>query len=391
MRTRKWAVMTAMLGTALVLHSVTPATADIASDRAAAILVFPKIVTDTSEGTDTLIQITNTSNDPALLHCFYINANNHCTISGTVCDLDAGIGRRCPLAGDVCLPSWVETDFRVLLTMQQPIAWTASEGLANGDVPIDGFFRVSPSGQTNVGTRVPPVPAEALSTETDPDLSFTGELKCIVVDGQERAIPSNVVKGEATIVTRQGEILLDAEKYNAVGIQAIEGDSNGDNILELGGDSNEYNGCASVLIVDHFFDYAINPVTSTPVFSDLTLVPCNEDLLNQVPGGGTAQYLVYNEFEQRFSTSTPIQCFYETQMSRIDTRNTTRSIFSAFVAGTLTGQTRIRGVNTGFIGLLRERTGADFRDEIPRYMGRSAAVNVDMQGERPVSDQIVLP
>lgn len=368
MRTGKWIGVGLILAGALVLQSATTAKADIASDRAAAILLYPKIVTDTSNGEDTIIQISNTSNDLVTLHCFYIDANSHCSISGGVCDPSESTP--CPNPADFCLPGWVETDFRVILTAQQPLAWLASQGLTNKDIPLDGVFRKGPSGQSNVGMRVPPV-AE------DP---FVGELKCVVVDEQQggRAVAKNVIKGEATLVAVAGD--LDVEKYNAIGIQGIEGDANGDNVLELGGGSTEYNGCANVLIVDHFFDFAVNPVSGDDIRSDLTLVPCNQDLLNQIPGTGVAQYLVFNEYEQRFSTSTPVQCFFEKYLSDIDTRQPERSIFGVFVAGTLTGQTRIRGVGTGFIGVLRENSGA-----------RSAAMNLNMQGEREFPDRIVLP
>ncbi len=342
------------------------AEADIRSDQAASILIYPKIVTDTS--LDTVIQVSNSSLEPVILHCFYIDANSHCSVSGGVCDPQDE--QPCPSPGDLCLPGWVETDFRVVLTGRQPLAWKASQGLADDDIPLDGVTQVGPTGQSNAGTRVPPVAEE----------QFLGELKCIVVDENENAIPRNVVTGAATIVDTSGAD-LDVEKYNAIGIQGIQGDANGDRILELGSERQEYNGCPNVLIVNHFFDFAENPANGDPVVSDLTLVPCNQDLLNQVPGAGTAQYLVFNEFEQRLSTSTPIQCFFERQLSRIDTRNPLRSIFSVFVQGTLVGQTRIRGVGTGFLGLLRQESGQ-----------RTAAVNVNMEGSRaPAFDQIVLP
>ena len=60
--------------------------------------------------------------------------------------------------------------------------------------------------------------------------------------------------------------------------------------------------------------------------------------------------LVYNEFEQRFSTSARVECYRATTLADIDTRpgptGDTTSIFSVGVEGTLTGQTRIRGVHT---------------------------------------------
>jgi hypothetical protein len=193
------------------------------------------------------------------------------------------------------------------------------------------------------------------------------------------AVPRNVIKGEATLVSTIDRFNI--EKYNAVGVQAIEGDANGDNILVLGGDANEYNGCANILIADHFFDFGVNPAEpGGEITSRLTLVPCTEDLLNQIPGGTTVQYLVFNEFEQRFSTSTPLQCYFERQLSSIDTRNPERSIFSVFVAGTLAGQTRIRGVGQGLMGILRTDIS-----------GAGAAFNLHMQGDRDFPDQIIIP
>ena len=448
MQTVKFAGIVSVAG--LLFLQIGSARADIASDRAAAILVFPKIVTQSfvvgpftdpapptelDVSVDTLVQISNTSNAPVQLHCFYINANSHCSISGLVCDPNRV--NPCPEAADVCLPGWIETDFEVFLTAQQPLAWRASQGMAGKKVPLDGLSISGPGGQSNVGTAVPPVPAEDAWIGTDqPGTAFTGELKCVVVDSQGQAVPRNVVKGEATIETvaaftgisddvdtapstggpglnvhvqagsatqndATGAVglfqfqLPSVEKYNAVGIQAIDGDANHDNVLELGGDANEYNGCANVLIVDHFFDFAGNPVTGTHVVSDLTLVPCSQDLLNQNPGQTTAQYLVFNEFEQRFSTSAPVNCFFEKPLSLIDTHDPTRSIFSVYVSGTLTGQTRIRGVSAGLIGLLRERWLAETYNappdiEVFKY-ARSDATNVHMQGTRPTADRIVLP
>src|SRR5262249_23744371 len=85
----------------------------------------------------------------------------------------------------------------------------------------------------------------------------------------------------------------------------------------------------------------------TRIATEVTLIPCTEDFKNQQPelSTTTAQFLVYNEFEQRFSTSAPVECFKEIRLSDIDAANpNTRSIFSAAVGGTLTGQTKIRGV-----------------------------------------------
>ena len=117
------------------------------------------------------------------------------------------------------------------------------------------------------------------------------------------------------------------------------------------GCSQQYAPCPAVLILDHFFDHA-TPHFADPgnvVTTDLTLVPCSEDLTN-VGEQATivAQMLVYNEFEQKFSTSTRVQCFKQIQLSDIDTNpgpdDDQWSLFSIYVQSTLTGQTRIRAI-----------------------------------------------
>jgi hypothetical protein len=86
------------------------------------------------------------------------------------------------------------------------------------------------------------------------------------------------------------------------------------------------------------------------VNSDLTIVPCERDYLNQTANGlfTTIQFLIFNEFEQRFSTSTKVNCYKETPLSDIDTvpgpGGNRTSIFSAGVQGTVTGMSRLRSV-----------------------------------------------
>ena len=144
---------------------------------------------------------------------------------------------------------------------------------------------------------------------------------------------------------------IQVAKDNAIGIQAIPGAVNDDNILVLGGDGAEYNGCPNILILNHFFDFAVEPgvPANYPMARShlhgahpgavLTGLPAPD------PRCAEVQYLVFNEFEQRFSTSTPFNCKYISLLSNIDTTQNERSIFSAGVAGTLTGQTRISSVD----------------------------------------------
>jgi len=136
--------------------------------------------------------------------------------------------------------------------------------------------------------------------------------------------------------------------------------------------------------MEHFFDGATDPISLDTVTTSLTIVPCSEDYARQNPIVTPVQFLVFNEFEQRFSTSRVVTCYDDIQISNIETRSNDRSLFSAAVAGTLTGQTRIRGVGSAghtILGIAEE-----FRSS-----GSSAAFNLHFHGTRPESDIIFLP
>jgi hypothetical protein len=441
------------LGVVGCLASV--AHADIASDRPAAIVVFPKLLVDTANGLDTLVRLSNTSNDELNVLCFYVNVTPRC-IGGRPDDSCFPDPTQC---SGLCVPQWQETDFALKLTGNQPTAWLVSEGevdcqalrqgttpagvcsndpnvSCDGDsdcaggrcvlrpcFPLDGFFLEGPRQQDNAGSRIPPSPE-------DP---FIGELKCIAVDATLNPTARNHLKGEV-LIGRFSEDPVDNKLagYNAIGIPAIEGRLNRDNTLVLGGTNAEYEGCPNILIMDHFFDGAVDPLArnlcrdesctisgdtcnndedceaeldEVRIATDLTLIPCTQDFRTQDPdlSQTVAQILVFNEFEQRFSTSRTVNCFRETRLSNLDTPQNDRSIFSAGVAGTLTGQTRIRGVLEGandhgntLLGVAEEfRCGGPdfplcgFID--PSEMISSSAFNLHFQGIRPVSDFLYLP
>jgi len=366
------------------------ALADVASDAPGAILVFPKVIVDTSippssprGRVDTLIRISNVSARPASVHCFWVNANGHCHNSpGTVCNPRkfAVSTPQCPNNG-LCLPDWQETDFRINITPGQPVAWLASRGsvLCRPGDPIDppciplGQFRPGPNGQDNEGSNILPV-------SEDP---FVGHLKCIAVDTNGAPVDKNDLRGEAEII-RSNPGDLDVSAYSALAIPAIPGRNNQDDTLVLGGPAAEYSSCPNILIMEHFFDGATDPISLDTVTTSLTIVPCSEDYARQNPIVTPVQFLVFNEFEQRFSTSRVVTCYDDIQISNIETRSNDRSLFSAAVAGTLTGQTRIRGVGSAghtILGIAEE-----FRSS-----GSSAAFNLHFHGTRPESDIIFLP
>jgi hypothetical protein len=137
--------------------------------------------------------------------------------------------------------------------------------------------------------------------------------------------------------------------------------------------------------VDHYFDGGEDPVTGDTITGAVSLAPCTEDFVNQDTNLTTitAQFLVFNEFEQRLSTSTPVRCYAMLPLSSIDTRQPNRSIFHVAVSGTLSGQTRIRGVAPQNRGLLA--TYFDLHGD------RSSAMNTHYQGNSSQTDIIRLP
>lgn len=417
MLTTKRLVAMAAVALVAVLLQAGAAQATTTSDRAAAIVIYPKIVVDSSLGADTIVQLTNASSTTAVqAHCFYVNATSHCSDTGNPCRS----GLECPLGA--CLPGWSELDFSVVLTPDQPFSWVAGVGrnsmcaqqgtcdplplrgmgvcsngggfpcTSNADCGIFGLGECLGAGRSNAGTAIPPTP----------DDPFVGELKCVQINADGTPSDRNDLIGKATIVTAA---FLDAQSYNAVGL--VAGDVGDDRVLTIGGESDgrEYSSCPSTLILDHIFDGAPDPIDGAPVVTDLTLVPCTENfaLGAAATGKSTAQFLVINEFEQRFSASLPVDCFAETLISNIDTRNNARSIFSIGVAGTIAGQARIRPVGSGLVGVARMMKlvlpwpPPPFSAQLlGPVVGWGAGYNLHQQGERNGGDSggpdtIVLP
>jgi hypothetical protein len=413
-----------------------PASAMTTSDDPAAVLMYPKVVVDTSglwgPPTDTLLTITNNAVVEEHLkqaHCYYINATGFCANNeDESCRTSADCTTAVP-----CVPNWAATDFNIYITPNQALAWYASEGLGRGDFPIEGpgFCThkitgqignqcfgpfgcgadpnvecvIGPDGLNNLGSGIPPV-------NDDP---FIGSLICIQFDpNQNPPVPdrtetTNQLSGDASIIALDTNTAkaVDVAKYNAVGIRALPGgDSNG--VLLIGGTSAEYEGCANVLIMDHFFDNATDPMTvglgtnsqNGTFTTELTLIPCGNNFANIEPGRVVAQMLVFNEFEQRFSTSAVVDCLYNKRISNIDTPNSNRSIFSAGVSGTLAGQTRIQGAGNaatgnGLTGVVQLFVATSLTGEDPRCLGEglcsSAAYSLDGTGSIMGGDTLTIP
>lgn len=379
MRKVKWdAFLSGLCGFALALGVVAAgARADVTTELGSSILVFPKVQANSTF--DTVIQITNTGNSMLHAWCFYVDATLRSTLSGFPCSVPSA----------TCLPVWNETDFLIWLTKQQPTHWLASKG-RNVD-PTDGF---TADGSGFDPGRVPPL------------ADFEGELKCIEVSESNEPITGNHLKGEATIKaiasvpgtlpaspgTQKGDVV----KYNAIGIRGNP-DVQPSNPLLL--NDEVYDACPSKLIVNHF---ATGPLQAGPglpagltfsVATDLTLVPCTQDFENQIPSRVTVQFLIYNEFEQRFSASTTVTCYLSVELTEIDSPGfPNRSAFSTNFLGTIVAHTEITPI-VGLDGSIDGLVG--ITERILSVAGTTgtvsarAAYNLHTSGSIP--GQIVLP
>ncbi len=283
----------------VLLPWVGAARAEIGTDEPGAVILFPKVVRTATE--DTIIQISNTTGVRISLLCLYVN------------------GAPDPNTGE---PLWQVVDFQISLTRQQPTLWVASSGL--GPQPTDGR---APDLHPGL---VPPL-AEG----------FLGELRCVVIDEGEIPSGRNALIGEATLIDRvKGSV----RKYPAYSLRAT-GNNNRDKILAL--DDREYSACPRILLLNHFYDQAPDPITSGPITTNITFVPCSADFERGLPTTTNLLFETFNEFEQRLSASFSVNCFADLPLPWIDSRSDpARSVFHFALQGTLVAQTRIRPVPT---------------------------------------------
>jgi len=352
---------------ALALCAVVPARAATTTEQSVSILIFPKVIFDGTR--DTFIQISNTSNSMTHAHCFYVNAAPLCIGAG---DCLAGT------CDGVCQPQWVEVDFDIWLTKQQPTHWDVAQGrLSNPLTDVSCGPNVSDCNAAGLDPgRVPPVSS----------LPFTGELRCIEVDQSGAPISGNHLKGEATIVSNDGE----ASKYNAVGILGEPFTNDGNDVLCLGGGITdqcpagaEYEGCGQTLLLDHFAGGADDPLfgPTSEVDTELTVVPCAADFEGQNPASIKVNFVVFDEFELQFSASVPVTCWGTFLLSDI------RNIFDVAVLESRFAQTQMVAStlsDSGFVAVSEEF----------HHLGSqqtTAAFNLHEQGTRAATDLIIIP
>jgi hypothetical protein len=315
-------------------------------------MVFPKVISDGTR--DTLIEITNVTDTVRYANCYYGNASP--TVPGvcsTTVSQGCAVDPDCP-DGEVCV-HWAITDFALVLTAQQPTAWSVQTGL------------------------LPSVPPRG----TD----FTGELLCVEVDSMGTPTSGNSFIGEATLTDASNGLAT----YNAIGLRGF-GTNNGDNVLCLGGSISaacpngaEYEGCPASWTLDHVLDGLEDDLVgaSSIISTDLTVVPCSQDFETQTAPRTLLWMRVVNEFEQQFSVggirgnpwlNVPLGRISPVLTSTIGASAQTRMFPSSMYSG-------------GVIIAAEEfhSTGG------PQPVTGSAAVNARPQGTWATGDTIILP
>jgi hypothetical protein len=197
-----------------------------------------------------------------------------------------------------------EIGFSVTLSASQPLSWTASTG-AGGN-----------------GHRVaPPFRGE-------------GELKCVVIPRTPDVTAHNALQGRALVSDATGQTI----GYTAIAFRRLTpGDFTG--VVELDGVT--YEQCPDRL---HFHGLASRSGSD----SEIVLVPCSQDLVNQIPSSSPVQFAVINEFEEQFSGATGLKCFDRRRFSTIPP-------LRRGTIGTDTAHIIVRAVDVPVVGLVIDR------------------------------------
>lgn len=200
--------------------------------------------------------------------------------------------------GDSCS----EIGFFLSLTPYQPVSFLATRGLFNvgSNSAVPGFFGV-------------------------------GELKCAVVANEPTRDAHNAIQGRAIVFEDGGNTV----SYTAVGFRRLS-DGAYTGIVHL--NNSEYAACPNRLHFQVFTDDALP--------SELILVPCDQDLILQIPTELTVQFLITNEFEQTFSASIGMRCTGRFVFSDIG------DFFTESALGTATAHISARGVQGPLLGLV---------------------------------------
>lgn len=333
------------------------------ADTPAALLTFPYVRVDPAAGVDTHIRLANTDTiAPLHVVCLLDDATPRCSETpAQACTTSDECG-----SGSFCVPNLEVARFALRLRPGQPVAWRVGPG---GPLPL-----------AENGGPIPPAPRTPL----------LGALRCFAADAAGAPVARNALQGAAQ-VERVALDRGDVAAYNAVGAAATAVDDDG--VLTLGGPAAEYDACPEILRINHALDQAADPIApGRTLETTLALVPCGGERGRATPPGDAGpatvlQFLVRNEFGHRFSTSAPLRGGHLVMpLSRIDTLDGSRSIFSAAVQGTLTATTTVRSLGGGVVGVALEARQAN---AAPGAVS-TAAYDLHSEGARTASDDLRL-
>ncbi|MBI4514532.1 MAG: hypothetical protein HY699_01790 [Deltaproteobacteria bacterium] len=205
--------------------------------------------------------------------------------------------------GDICN----EIGFFISLSPYQPSSWLASTGFSD----------------TATYSRVPPFFGE-------------GEMKCAVLPQRPEVEFHNVLQARAIIFGSDGQTV----GYSATAFRRL---SDGDFTSVFSLDGADYEQCPDKL---HF---TLLGATAGVSESEMVLVPCTQDLLNQIPTQPNVQYTITNEFEQSFSAAITFKCFDRRTLLQIS------NTLGRATLGTDTAHVTVRGTSFPLIGLAIDR------------------------------------
>ena len=139
-------------------------------------ITLPYLLVDAGRGTDTVVRLANTSDQPLRARCAYEATTPTCSEGGAADSCLPG-GSGC--AGD-CLPNRNVLTFNLSLAAQQPLAWRIGFGLSQAAFPPLETVEVPAVGS-----------------------AFLGMLRCAAVDAVGRPVDRNALVATAGIETVQ--------------------------------------------------------------------------------------------------------------------------------------------------------------------------------------------
>lgn len=330
MRLEKRSPRLASLGMLLAgMMVVGAARADVTADSAGSLIIYPKVVSDGSR--DTLIQLSNTSNSAAFVHCFYVNTLGQCSLTDQSCRLDSD----CPET-ELCVRTCEANNFDLILTAQQPTQWRASTGRLVSITPPP--CRPGQACECSSGVGGQACPGLEIGANNQPfapgvGTQFEGELKCYQL-ASDFATPfaGNALKGTATLETlASGQI----SEYNALAVAAnpaIDGsglNSDGDLRLNYSGiGAGEYNYCPRNVVFTHHGEGVVDAATNATISTEVTLVPCTELIEEAEAVPVIVNFRGVNEFEQPLSADgVNFDCYFSRRLEDIPSEG--QGVFTA--------------------------------------------------------------